>query len=93
MTTEILHTGIIRRLVFLILSLFLGHQNRQNVHSPTIAFTSSMTDPRSIQNFAVDLFTNMNMNEMAERVWRQAVKVDTKSEIHKIYAIVLSVLG
>ena len=52
-----------------------------------------MTDPRAVQNFAVDLFTNMNMNEMAERVWRQAVSVTTKAEIHKIYAIVLSILG
>ena len=52
-----------------------------------------MTDPRSIQNFAIELFTNMNMNEMAERVWRQSVAVTTKAEIHKIYAIVLSILG
>ena len=52
-----------------------------------------MSDPRSIQNFAIWIFSGMNMNEMAERVWRLAVKVTTKAEIHKIYAIVLSVLA
>ena len=35
----------------------------------------------------------MNMNEQAERVWREASHVTTKAEIYKIYAIVLSVLA
>ena len=63
------------------------------MHSPTTIYTASMSDPRSIQNFAIWIFSGMNMNEMAERVWRLAVKVTTKAEIHKIYAIVLSVLA
>ena len=74
-------------------SLYLGHQNRKNVHSPTTTYTASMSDPRSIQNFAMWLFTGMNMNEMVERVWRLTFNVTTKAEIHKVYAIVLSVLA
>ena len=52
-----------------------------------------MIDPRSIQNFALEIFTGMNINEIADRVWKMSVKVTTKAEIHKIYAIVLSVLA
>lgn len=76
-----------------IYSLFLGHQNRQNVHSPTVSYNASMIDPRSIQNFALEILNGMNLSDIAERVWRLAVKVTTKAEIHKIYAIVLSVLA
>ena len=63
------------------------------MHSPTVSYNVSMTDPRDIQNFAIELFTNMNMSEMAERVWRESVAVTTKAEIHKIYSIVLSILA
>ena len=58
-----------------------------------MAYNASMIDPRSIQNFALEIFTGMNINEIADRVWKMSVKVTTKAEIHKIYAIVLSVLA
>lgn len=72
-------------------SLWLGHQNRRNVHSPEFSFHVSLTNFRDIQSFAISLFEDMNIDDVAQRLWKNAVATTTKAEIHKIYIMVLSV--
>ena len=73
-------------------SLFVGHNNHNNVHSPTYQINTFLADPKDIRTFSRKLIYETDFEDIALKLYRQSVSPDSKTRIHKIYTMILSIL-
>lgn len=72
-------------------SFWVGHNNRKNLHSPTIRILTPLSSVRKIKEIGRQILTEHDLVATAEDLWKESVGVTTKAEIDEICLMTFSV--
>ena len=73
-------------------SLFVGHNNHSNAHTPTYRISTYLEDLKDIRSFSRKFIYETNFDDIAHKLYSQSVSPDSKTRIHKIYSMIVSIL-